>query len=122
MRDRPTGPELADLVRRIRENDPAVEVPDDARYRELMLASARAIAERQQQIGDAPEREELQSLSRILEAKGGLADLNRTLAAAIRGGKYDPDAPGHDAVRDHLWQTARDRVRESNPKALAGDE
>ena len=122
MRDRPTGIELAELVRRIRAGDPGVEVPDDQRYRELMLASALAIAERQETIGDAPEVEELQSLTRILGKEGVLADLNQVLAAAVRGGDYDLGTPGHDAVRDLLWQTARERVRESNPKALAGDE
>ena len=121
MRDRPTGVELADLVRRVRDNDTGVEVPDDERYRELMLASALAIAERQQTTGDAPERDEGRSLARILGNEGGLADLNRALAAAIREGDYDPGAPGHGAVRDHLWQTALELVRESNPKALEGD-
>ncbi len=120
MRDRPTGPELADLVRRVRENDRGIEVPGDERYRDLMLASALAIAERQQQTGGAPEREELQSLTRILGGERALADLNRDLAAAIRGGAYDPGAPGHDRVRGHLWITALERVRESNPKALGG--
>ncbi len=122
MRDSPAGPELADLVRRVRENDPGVEVPGDARYRELMLASALGIAERQEKTGGAPEREERQALARILGDQGALADLNRDLAAAIRGGAYDPGAPGHDAVREHLWKTARERVRESNPKALEGGE
>ncbi len=126
MRDHPAGPELADLVRRVRENDPTIEVPDNARYRELMLASALAIAERQQQTGDVPERDEHQALSRIVGGDGtrdgALADLNRDLASAIRDGAYDPGAPGHDAVREHLWHTARERVRESNPKALEGGE
>ena len=122
MRDRPTGIELAELVRRIKGGDLGVEVPDDQRYRELMLASALAIAERQETTGDAPEVEVLQSLTRILGKGGALADLNQVLAAAVRGGDYDPGTPGHDAVRELLWQTARERVRESNPKALAGDE
>lgn len=122
MRDRPTGSELADLVRRVRENDPGVEVPGDARYRELMLVSAMAIAERQEDIGDAPEKRELNNLGALLDREGGLADLNKMFAAAFRGGTYDPDTPDHGAVREHLWQTALERVRESNPKALAGDE
>lgn len=122
MRDRPTGAELADLVRRVRENDPAVDVPGDERYRDLMLASALAIAERQEKTGDAPEQEEAASLRRILGAEGSLADLNRKLAAAIRSGGYDPGSPGYGEAQDHLWQTALERVRESNPKALEGDE
>jgi hypothetical protein len=122
MRDHPNGAELAELVRRIKTGDSGVEVPDDKRYRELMLANASAIAERQKKTGDAPERDELQSLSKILGKEGTLTDLNRELVAAIRRGAYDPDAPGDDAVRGHLWQTAWERVRESNPKALPGEE
>ena len=57
--------------------------------------------------------------ARILGTEGPLADLNRfPLAAAIRKGEYDPGTADHDAVGDHLWRTALERVRESNPKAL----
>ncbi|MBC8337987.1 MAG: hypothetical protein H8E39_04790 [Alphaproteobacteria bacterium] len=115
MRDRPDGPELMDLVRRIEGGDTGVEVPGDARYRDLMLASARAIAERQRDLGDAPEQAERDRLREILDGDGTLADLNRDLAKAIRDGGFDAN---NEAVRRHLWQTALDRVRESNPKAL----
>lgn len=118
MRDRPTGSELAVLVQRIENGDAAVEVPIDARYRDLMLASARAIAERQRESGDAPEHLEGDRLSSILGRDGTLADLNRDLAKAIREGHFDPGSPDSGNVRDHLWRTALDRVRESNPKAL----
>jgi len=122
MRDRPTGAELANLVRRVRAGDPGVQVPDDRRYRELMLASAMAIAERQETTGDAPEQDERQALIRILGEERSLEDLNRALAAAIRNGDGDPGTLGHEAIREHLRLTGRERVRESNPKALAGDE
>ena len=118
MRDRPTGTELADLVQRIEDGDGAVEVPDDARYRELMMASARAISERQQKTGNAPERREHDSLIQILDKDATLAALNRALAEAVRDGRFDPGTPHSGSVRDHLWQTALDRVRESNPKVL----
>jgi len=122
MRDRPNGFDLSELAERVQAGDAAIDVPDDQRYRDLMLASARAIAGRQEETGDAPERDELRSLTQILEKEAALADLNLALTAAIRGGAYDPAAPGHDAVRNHLWQTALNRVRESNPKALPKDD
>ena len=118
MRDRPTGTELADLVQRIEDGDGAVEVPDDARYRELMMASARAIAERQRDTGDVPERRERDSLIQILDKDDTLEDLNWALAEGIREGLFDPEIPISGSVRGHLWQTALDRVRESNPKVL----
>jgi hypothetical protein len=117
MRDRPDGPELLALIRRIEDADPAVSLPADDRYKNLMLAHAKAIADRQAELGGAPEDRELRDLKSLVGGDGGLADLNRDLAAAIRGGDFDSGA-----ARDHLWKTALDRVRESNPKALSGDE
>ncbi len=118
MRDRPTGEDLLGIIARIEDGDPAIRLPEDGRYRELMIANARAIAGRQKESGDGPERREQEDLARILAIKGSLADLNRALAAAIRQGDYDPGTAAFDAVRDHLWQTVLERVRESNPKAL----
>jgi hypothetical protein len=118
MRDRPTGTELADLVQRIEDGDGSVEVPYNVRYRELMMASARAIAERQRDTGDVPERRERDSLIQILDKDDTLEDLNWALAEGIREGLFDPEIPNSGSVRDHLWQTALDRVRESTPKVL----
>lgn len=118
MRDRPTGEELLALVERIEGGDGSIILPDDERYKELMIARARAIAERQRDIGDGPEKRELRELTRILGAEVPLADLNKTLAAAIRAGDHDPGTADSSAVGRHLWQTALERVRESSPKVL----
>ena len=118
MRDRPTGEELLALVERIEDGDDSIVLPTDERYKELMLAGARAIAERQRDIGDGPEMREQKELAGILGAEGSLGDLNKTLAAAIRAGDLGPDSQKADEVARHLWQTALERVRESNPKAL----
>lgn len=118
MRDRPTGEELLALVERIEGGDGSIILPDDERYKELMIAGARAIAERQRDIGDGPEKRELRELTRILGAEVPLADLNKTLAAAIRAGDHGPETADSAAVGRHLWQTALERVRESSPKVL----
>ncbi len=127
MRDHPSGKELLDLVRRIEDGDASILLPDDERYLDLMIASARAIAERQQDMdagdvgdagGDGPEEKERQSLSGLLAEEGSLAELNQMLAEKIRLGDFDAGAPGRDAAARHLWETALERVRESNPKAL----
>lgn len=121
MRDHPDGPDLLALIRRIEDGDPSVSLPDDERYLELMLAHAKAIAGRQQERGAASEARELQDLGSLFGGDGeSLADLNKMLAAAFRAGDFDPGTPGHGAAREHLWQTALERVRESNPKALEG--
>lgn len=119
MRDHPTGKELLHLVRRIEDGDAAIILPDDERYLDLMIAAARAIAGRQAETGDAPEENERQSLSGLLAGEGSLAELNQMLAEKIRLGDFDNSAPGRDAAARHLWQTALERVRESNPKALS---
>ena len=118
MRDRPTGEELLALVERIEGGDGSIILPEDERYKELMIAGARAIAGRQRDIGNGPEKRELRELTRILGAEVSLADLNKTLAAAIRAGDHGPGTADSAAVGRHLWQTALERVRESSPKVL----
>ncbi len=118
MRDRPMGEDLLGIIARIKDGDPSVRLPEDGRYKELMIANAEAIAARQKEAGDGPERREQEDLARILGNKGPLSDLNRALAAAIRRGEYDPGTADFDALGKHLWRTALERVRESNPKAL----
>ena len=118
MRDKPTGEDLLGIIARIEDGDPSIRLPEDGRYRDLMIANARAIAGRQKESGDGPERREREDLARILATEAPLSDLNRALAAAIRRGVYDPGTAAFDALRIHLWRTALARVRESNPKAL----
>ena len=72
-------------------------------------------------MGGEPEARELKALRGLLGG-GGLEGLNREFTEAIRDGDFDPGAPGHNAARKHLWQTALERVRESNPRALEGIE
>ncbi len=119
MRDHPDGPDLLALLSRIEDGDPSISLPDDERYLQLMLAHAKAIAGRQEEIGDVPEVRELKVLQGLL-GEGGLEGLSRKFTEAIRGGDFDPGTPGHNAAREHLWQTALERARESNPKALKG--
>ena len=118
MRDKPTGEDLLGIIARIRDGDPSIRLPEDGRYKELMIANARGIAARQKETGDGPEGREREDLARILGKEGPLADLNQALAAAIRRGAYDPGTADFDALGKHLWRTATERVRESNPKAL----
>ena len=118
MRDHPTGPELLALVKRIEDGDEMIVVPDDGRYRNLMMTAAKAIAQRQDEMGSEPEQRERQRLATLLGDEATLGELNRRLAEKIRQGDFDAGALKRDDGERHLWETAIDRVRESNPKVL----
>lgn len=129
MRDQPTGDQLLDTARAILREELIPALPADKRHAALMIANAMAIAARQLRNGDAPERDELANLARILSlpaadtATGALREMllerNRELCRWIRGGRTDAGSLRH-AVRKHLLDTTRRKVEESNPKALGG--
>lgn len=129
MRDQPTGDQLLDTARAILREELIPALPADKRHTALMIANAMAIAARQLRNGDAPERDELANLARILSlpaadtATGALREMllerNRELCRWIRGGRTDAGSLRH-AVRKHLLDTTRRKVEESNPKALGG--
>ena len=87
-----------------------------------------AIAARQLEYGEAPERRERRGLATILgemaeageaeETRVELTRLYRRLCEQIRGGGLDTGTPRHQAARDHLWRVTVQKVRESNPKYL----
>ncbi|HBC08597.1 MAG TPA: hypothetical protein DC046_13615 [Rhodospirillaceae bacterium] len=111
MRKKPSGPTLTDIA----DATEATAAPDagNAKYVAAMIRNARAIAERQAAAGEAPERAETASLKALLGTDGGLQDLNRALAQAIRNG----DAP--KGTHAHLIAVARAELAESNPRYLA---
>ncbi|MEP0337231.1 MAG: DUF6285 domain-containing protein [Alphaproteobacteria bacterium] len=110
MRKKPSGPALTDIA----DATEATADPNagNAKYVAAMIRNARAIAERQAAAGDAPERAETAALKALLGADGGLQDLNRALAQAIRDG----DAP--KGTHAHLIAVARAELAESNPRHL----
>lgn len=110
MRKKPSGPALTDIA----DATEATADPDagNAKYVAAMIRNARAIAERQAAAGDAPERAETAALKTLLGADGGLQDLNRALAQAIRDGNAPKGTHGH------LIAVARAEFAESNPRYL----
>lgn len=110
MRKKPSGPALADIA-------DATEAAADptagnANYVAAMIRNARAIAARQAAAGDGPERAETALLKTLLGRDGGLDDLNRALAQAIRQG----NAP--KGTHAHLTAVMRSELAESNPRYL----
>ncbi len=116
MKQRPDADELLELARRALRGDESAGTSYAAR----MAANARAIAQRGIATGEADASAERALFEKLYGAKGvadaGLADLNRRLAAEIRGGEWDA-AP--DALRALLKAQVRARIARVNPKYLA---
>ncbi len=115
MKQRPDADELLELARRVLRDDES----RGTSYAARMAANARAIAQRGIETGEADDRIEFALFEKLYGAKGvadaGLADLNRRLAAEIRGGEWDT-AP--DALRALLKAQVRARLARVNPKYL----
>ena len=138
MRDHPETMHLLASARRALLEQVVPALQGEAHSTALMLArvfsvvtarlavDARAVAA----VESGAETEELAALACLLgEApsaarlgSGGtdaaILRLSRRLAAAIRGGRFDPPGPEHDALLRFLLQVTRAKVAESNPKAL----
>lgn len=112
MRKQPTGRALLGIAAA---TEAALTAhPDDtaANYKTAMIKNARAIAERQAAAGTMPEKMEQEALEKMLGVHGNLPDLNQQLVQAIRAGI--PPSGTHD----HLTQTVRRELAESNPRYL----
>jgi len=128
MRERPTGEDLLIIARQVLREELLPLLPEKFRYDALMVANAMAIATRQIQFGDTPERQEWQALADLLgkpekedEAaalRDALGDLYRELGDQIRSGELDPGMPSHDAVQTFLLDVTIQKLSESAPKFL----
>jgi hypothetical protein len=119
MRDRPTGDELLTCARKVVRDEVLTALPADKRHAVLMVMNAMSIAERQLRYGEAPEREELAAIRRLLgEDFSDLAVGNRRLCDVIRGGRADPGRRERGALFAYLRGSGRQRLLESNPKIL----
>jgi hypothetical protein len=124
MNDRPDATELLEIARRTLLDDVLPRLPEDLRYSVLMIANAMAIAGREYAAGDADATAELARLHELYDEprqalagsalQKALIDYNWRLAADIRAGRCDDRA----GLRYHLEQTAADKVKVANPKAL----
>lgn len=124
MNDRPDATELLDIARRTLLDEVLPRLPDDLRYSALMIANAMAIAAREHAAGDADASAELARVQKFYaepqpalagrELQAALSGYNWRLAADIRAGRCD----GWGGLREHLVQTATDKLAVANPKAL----
>jgi len=130
MRDHPTGDELLATARKLLRETLLPALPPERRHDALMIANAMAIAARQLERGDDPERRELAALATLLGdgyaasadeglgLRAALVAANRELARRLREGAGDPGQAQRLALFAHLRSVARQRVAESNPKYL----
>lgn len=121
MRDRPLGAELLDIARTTLREKLLKSLPAELHYEALMIANAMAIAGRQLEFGEQPEREELAGLTKLLNEtakpenlRSELVRLNKLFAQKIRVGEFDQSADAKAA----LWAAAVQKCKESAPKAL----
>lgn len=119
MREQPRGDALLACARQLLRDEVLPALPADRKHALLMALNAMSIAERQLQYGDAPEAEELAALRELLDdGRISLAEGNRRLARALREGAGDPGSPRRAVLFAHLRAVGRQRLAESNPKAL----
>ncbi len=129
MRPRPDAAQLLEAARQALRGEVLAALPDDKRYQALMIANAMAIAARVVERGDAPEREELERLARLMGTDAALPanaaavrerlnELHGRLCDELRAGTIAPGGARHRALFDHLRRATVERLRESNPKAL----
>lgn len=118
MRDRPTAVDLLRTARRTFMEELLPALPNDCRYSAHLVGAALAIAAREAEAGSAAEESEHRALAALLGADGGIEDLNRRLAAAIRAGRLDD----HRATHRILADATRAKLLENNPAYLGGPE
>ena len=127
MRDEPDALGLLAVARETLLGELMPLLPAERRYDALLIASAIAAAAREVEAGDAPLREELDGLARLLGLNAAaltpadLPDLNARLAAEIRAGAYDRPGPARAALAAHLRAVTVRKLRETNPKYLAAE-
>jgi hypothetical protein len=105
-------------------------LPKERRYAALMVASAMAIAAREHRLAPGAERNEAETLRRLLrdvdpsprvfvavDATDALPALRSAVRDAIRAGAFD-EPQQQAALATALLQIATDQVAIANPKAL----
>ena len=119
MREQPRGDELLTCARDYLKTELLPELKGEQKHGLLMVMNAMAIASRQLKNGDAEEQRELEAMRELVDdPECDLIEGNRLMASLVRDGAGDPGRPGRDALLSHLWSVTRQRVAESNPKAL----
>jgi len=131
MRNRPDAADLLETAHDALRAEILDALSGEQRFQALMIANAMRIAAREAAAGDRPLARALARVCTLLDEPApaladrdalerALAERGARLAAAIRDGGWDGPGQGRRALWDHLLETTRDKLRESNPKYLVG--
>lgn len=114
--DRPNPAELIEAVSEFLGDEVAPGLEGRSAFQMRIALNILAIVERTLANGEAMDRAELARLQALLEDdEADLGELNERLAEMIGAG--DLDNPRGE-VLDHLRQTAKDKLRLTNPRYL----
>ena len=116
MQDEPTPEELVKAVADFLRSDIAPIISGHNAFKLRVSINALDLVTRQlalQQGGDAAEAARL---TKLLDMRGTLGELNRALAKRIANGEADLRTPG---LADHLWQTTMDKLAVDQPNYAA---
>jgi uncharacterized protein DUF6285 len=130
VQDRPTALELLAAVREFLEAAVVPALGGVERFHARVAANVLAIVEREIAVEEQTLLAEWERLARLLghagaaparlePLRGAVRGLTETLSARIREGEADRGPFGR-AVRDHLRETVREKLRVANPRYLGG--
>jgi hypothetical protein len=116
MQDEPTPAELISAVAEFLRADIAPQVSGHAAFKLRVSLNALDLVVRQLALQAGSDAAEAGRLSTLLDMRGSLADLNRTLAARIAQSDVDLETPG---LKEHLWQTTLAKLAVDQPNYAA---
>ena len=117
MRDLPSGAALLALARDVLLRELLPLLPEERRLDALLVARCMAIAEREAETGEAPERE----LRNLYGAGGDTDERLRRFARELRIGAFENSRDGEARARAILWRLTVAKLRRSNPEFLAAN-
>jgi hypothetical protein len=112
MQDEPTPIELTRAVADFLRNDIAPAMSGHQAFKLRVATNILDLVARQLTLGQGSDGAEAARLTRLLDLKGSLLELNRALAERIADGKVDLATPG---LPEHLWQTTLDKLAIDQP-------
>jgi hypothetical protein len=112
MQDEPTPEELIKAVADFLRNDIAPDISGHNAFKLRVAVNALDLVTRQLTLAQGSDSAEAARLAHLLDMKGSLGELNRTLADRIAKGELDLETPG---LADHLWQTTMDKLAVDQP-------